>query len=115
MAAARAFEALAGVRELHPQAKWLPLNKLHLTLVFLGQMDSSRVDALSEAVAEVAARTSQFDVVTGEAGGKLGGDRGGVAGFGSRRAATRLPSFRSTSTALLPVTRSTRRQRHAHI
>lgn len=79
MAAARAFEALAGVRELHPQAKWLPLNKLHLTLVFLGQMDSSRVDALSEAVAEVAARTSQFDVVTGEAGGKLGGDRGGVA------------------------------------
>src|SRR5262245_41451850 len=78
MAAARAFEALAPVRELHPQVKWLPMNKLHLTLVFLGQTDSERVDDIAERAAGVASRHSQFDVVTGDAGGKLGGDRGGV-------------------------------------
>jgi len=78
MAAARVFETLAPVRTVHPQVKWLPMNKLHLTLVFLGQTDSDRVAELSDKMAGVAARHPRFDVVTGDAGGKLGGDRGGV-------------------------------------
>jgi 2'-5' RNA ligase len=78
IAAARAFEALAPIRTLHPQVKWLPLNKLHLTLVFLGQTDSDRVPEIAAKVAAVAESRQKFDVVTGEAGGKLGGDRGGV-------------------------------------
>ena len=78
IAAARVFEALAEVRTLHPQVKWLPPNKLHLTLVFLGQTEPERVEALAQATARMAAGHEPFDVVTGDAGGKLGGKRGGV-------------------------------------
>jgi len=79
MAAARLWEALAEVRTSHPQVRWLEPNKLHLTLVFLGPTDASRADSISAACAEVAARQRPFDVVTGEAGGRVGGRRGGVA------------------------------------
>jgi len=79
MAAARVWEALAEVRTRHPQVRWLPPNKLHLTLVFLGQTDASRAESISAACTEVAARHRPFEVVTGEAGGRVGGRRGGVA------------------------------------
>ena len=79
MAAARVWEALAEVRTLHPMVRWLPINKLHLTLVFLGQTEASRVPELSDSVAVVAARHRPFDVATGDAGGRIGGRRGGVA------------------------------------
>jgi 2'-5' RNA ligase len=79
MAAARVWEALAQVRTVHPLVRWLPINKLHLTLVFLGQTDASRVPLLAESVASVAARHECFDVATGDAGGRIGGRRGGVA------------------------------------
>jgi 2'-5' RNA ligase len=79
MAAARAFEALAEVRSRHPMVKWVPINKLHLTLVFLGQTESSRVADLADVVAHVAARQAPFNVATGDGGGKLHDRRGGVA------------------------------------
>jgi 2'-5' RNA ligase len=53
--------------------------KLHLTLVFLGQTDASRVEALGAAIAGVTPRHAPFNVMTGEAGGRVGGRRGGVA------------------------------------
>jgi RNA 2',3'-cyclic 3'-phosphodiesterase len=70
---------LGGVRAKHPHVRWLPIEKLHLTLVFLGQTEASRVGALSEAIAEVAAHLGPFGVRTGDAGGRVGGRRGGVA------------------------------------
>lgn len=78
MAAARVWEALANVRIAHPMVKWLPMNKLHLTLVFLGQMNAEQVPAITAAMGEVAARHRPFEVTTGDAGGRLGGNRGGV-------------------------------------
>ena len=57
----------------------MPQEKLHLTLVFLGQTEAVRVETLSEAVSDVAARHAPFPARTGEAGGRVGGRRGGVA------------------------------------
>ena len=79
MAAARVWETLAEVRTLHPSVKWLPINKLHLTLVFLGQTDPARVPELTAVVERVAEQHERFDVATGDAGGKLQDRRGGVA------------------------------------
>ena len=78
-AAASAWSALGRARAGHPDVRWLPQEKLHLTLVFLGQTDAARVATLSEAVSAVAARHAPFAVRTGEAGGRVGGRRGGVA------------------------------------
>lgn len=79
MAAERAWEALAEVRTLHPLVRWLPPTKLHLTLVFVGSTDPARVDAISTAVERVAQSHQTFDVATGDAGGRVDGQRGGVA------------------------------------
>jgi 2'-5' RNA ligase len=73
------WEALAEVRTRHPQCKWLPINKLHLTLVFLGQTDATRVPALAAAVDRVAGQHRPFNVATGDGGGRLHDRRGGVA------------------------------------
>lgn len=59
--------------------RWLPPNKLHLTLVFLGPTEPSRVPAVAAAVEAVAPNHEPFDVATGDAGGRAGGRRGGVA------------------------------------
>ncbi len=79
MAAARVFEALAEVRTRHPMVKWLPINKLHLTLVFLGQTDPVQVPELTAVIERIAQQHPQFDVATGDGGGKLHDRRGGVA------------------------------------
>ena len=79
MAAARLFEALAEVRTRHPMVKWLPINKLHLTLVFLGQTDPARVPELTATLERIAAQHTPFNVATGDGGGKLDDRRGGVA------------------------------------
>jgi 2'-5' RNA ligase len=77
-AAGQATAALAEVRARHPQARWLPPQKLHLTLVFLGQTESRRVDHIAAATAIVAARHPAYDIVTGEGGGRVHTERGGV-------------------------------------
>lgn len=79
VAAERAWEALAEVRKLHPLVRWLPPTKLHLTLVFLGPTDPARVDAISTAVERVAQSHQAFEVATGDAGGRVDGQRVGVA------------------------------------
>ena len=79
LAAARVFEVLADVRARHPMVKWLPINKIHLTLVFLGQTDPARVPEIAGVVARVAEQHQPFDVATGDGGGKLDDRRGGVA------------------------------------
>lgn len=79
MAAARVFEVLAEVRTRHPMVKWLPINKLHLTLVFLGQTDPARIPELTAVMERIAEQHAPFDVATGDGGGKLHDRRGGVA------------------------------------
>jgi 2'-5' RNA ligase len=70
---------LSDLRAKHPRVRWLPLDKLHLTLVFLGSMESARVALLTQALRDVADHRGPFDVATAEAGGRLGGRGGGVA------------------------------------
>lgn len=59
--------------------RWLPQEKLHLTLVFLGSTAASRANSIAAAVDAVAKGHGPFEVATGDAGGRVGGRRGGVA------------------------------------
>lgn len=77
-AADEAWRALAGLRTRHPDARWLPPQKLHLTLVFLGQTDVRQVDRIATATAAVAARHQAYPVATGDGGGRVNTQRGGV-------------------------------------
>ncbi len=77
--AARVWKGLERVRARHDNVRWLAPEKLHLTLVFLGSTDAERVPVLADAVRDVAAAHSPFGVATGDAGGRVGGRRGGVA------------------------------------
>lgn len=77
--ATQAWHALAGLRERHPEARWLAPEKLHLTLVFLGQTDAREVGRIADAVKRVAARHFRYEVATGEGGGRTKEGRGGVA------------------------------------
>lgn len=78
VAAAEATRALAGLRARHPDARWLPPHKLHLTLVFVGMTESREVQRIATLSAAVAARHRPFQVVTGSGGGRLNTERGGV-------------------------------------
>jgi 2'-5' RNA ligase len=66
------------LRARHPQARWTPASKLHLTLVFLGATDPAELPRISAGAADVAGRWSPFTVASGDGGGYLG-RRGGVA------------------------------------
>ena len=77
-AAERVSSLLIAARARHPDVRWLAPENLHLTLVFLGQTDASRVGVLAGAIANVASQHAPFDVTTGDAGGRVGGRRGGV-------------------------------------
>jgi 2'-5' RNA ligase len=77
-AASQATDAMAALRARHPDARWLPPHKLHLTLVFLGQTESSDVQRIAAVAADVAARHQVFEAVTGNGGGRLHAERGGV-------------------------------------
>ncbi|HLB44977.1 MAG TPA: RNA 2',3'-cyclic phosphodiesterase [Candidatus Limnocylindrales bacterium] len=78
-AAAAAWQALAEVRQRHPEARWLAPEKLHLTLVFLGQTDAREVERIAAAIASVAANHERYPIATGEGGGRISDRRGGVA------------------------------------
>jgi RNA 2',3'-cyclic 3'-phosphodiesterase len=77
-AAAHAWQALAPLRDRHPDARWLPADKLHLTLVFLGPTAATEVPRVTAAVERVAAARERYEVVTGEGGGRVHDHRDGV-------------------------------------
>jgi RNA 2',3'-cyclic 3'-phosphodiesterase len=77
--AAAVWSATAPLRARFPDARWSPVEKLHLTLVFLGATDASRVDGVLAAVARASAGYGPFEVRTGAGGGYARGRRGGVA------------------------------------
>lgn len=78
-AADAALQALARLRARHPDVRWLTPDKLHLTLVFLGQTEVKRVEPIAAAMAAVAAGRAAFEVETGLAGGRANDRRTGVA------------------------------------
>ncbi len=69
---------MAALRARHPDARWLPQHKLHLTLVFLGQTESRDVQRIAALTSSVAERHRAYEVVTGDGGGRVHTERGGV-------------------------------------
>ena len=74
----RAWQALAPLRARRPEARWLPVEKLHLTLVFLGPTDAGDVTRLAALVDQIAAAHERYLCATGEGGGRVHDHRDGV-------------------------------------
>lgn len=77
-AAERAWQMLAPLRGRHPEARWLPPDKLHLTLVFLGLSDAAAVTEVTAAIERVAATHECYEAATGDGGGRVHDHRDGV-------------------------------------
>jgi 2'-5' RNA ligase len=77
------WDGLAPVRARFPETRWIKPELLHLTLVFMGQVDAQRVAQLEAALAAVARRHDAFLTTTSGASGHIddrpGARRGGVA------------------------------------
>lgn len=69
---------LAPLRGRHPEARWLPPDKLHLTLVFMGLSDAAAVPGVTAAIERVAATHECYDAATGDGGGRVHDHRDGV-------------------------------------
>lgn len=69
---------MAALRARHPDARWLPPYKLHLTLVFLGPTEAHDVQRIAAVTAAVAERHRAYLIVTGDGGGRVNTKRGGV-------------------------------------
>jgi 2'-5' RNA ligase len=119
-AAAAVHDALAPLRDRFPAVRWMAPELLHLTLVFLGETEASRVPAITEAVKAVALRHAPFQLSTGEAGGRVdtrpNHRRGGVAWLnlatgGAETAALAL----DIDAALGTATYDARRAPHPHL
>lgn len=61
-------EAAAPLREAAPTLPWVPAEKLHLTVKFLGKQPEEMAPALAEAMRGVAARNRVVDVELGDIG-----------------------------------------------
>lgn len=59
---------VAGLRERLPRAKWVDTANLHLTLLFLGQVDDGKVPVLAEALREAFAKHPSLDLRLAQAG-----------------------------------------------
>src|SRR5690348_13958202 len=66
----RVAERVRHLRSESPDARasWERPEKLHITLKFLGDVEPSRVEALSNAAARTVARVEPFELTVGEAG-----------------------------------------------
>jgi RNA 2',3'-cyclic 3'-phosphodiesterase len=73
---------LAPLRSRFPEVRWMTHDLLHVTLVFVGQTDSRRVERIETVLGEVAARHEPYRATAGEAGGRVdarpSARRGGV-------------------------------------
>jgi RNA 2',3'-cyclic 3'-phosphodiesterase len=73
------WTALAEVRGRHADARWIPPDQLHLTLVFLGTTDAAEVPRLTAQIDRATQPVSAFTVSTGDGGGRPANHRSGVA------------------------------------
>ncbi|GEN06962.1 2'-5' RNA ligase [Myxococcus fulvus] len=65
---ARAAEELSRLRALAPTARFVRAEGVHLTLVFLGEVEPSRLPAIREALASVGPRHAPFTLSVGGGG-----------------------------------------------
>lgn len=78
-AAASLVDGLREYVRAFPEARWLPADTLHVTLVFLGSVTSWYADHLRRALGETAAAQPAFAVRVEGGDGRLGPRRDGVA------------------------------------
>lgn len=71
-AAMAIHEALAAHRAAHPQARWLAPTLYHVTLRFLGSVDTALVPALGQTVERCASDGAPFPITVGRGGGARG-------------------------------------------
>ncbi|WP_426755246.1 RNA 2',3'-cyclic phosphodiesterase [Myxococcus sp. Y35] len=64
----RVAAQLRHLQALAPRARWVKVEGLHLTLVFLGDVDAARLPTLHEALAPVGARHAPFVLSIGGGG-----------------------------------------------
>ena len=122
-AAAAVVRALAPVRASFPDARWLTVETLHLTLVFLGSTRPGRVADLARLVDAAAASHARFTVMTGLGGGREQPDGDGVAWLQLQRGGAetaRLGARLEGEVAAVPGTgggaaRAPRRSPSAHL
>jgi 2'-5' RNA ligase len=62
---ARIDEALAPIRKLGLDVRWIPAGSIHLTLMFLGEVAEPRVPQVRDTITTAAAQHVPFDVVLG--------------------------------------------------
>jgi 2'-5' RNA ligase len=59
-------DTLVSVRAAHPEFRWLPRENLHITLAFLGDIDSFGIELLNRVTAESAAPVKPIAASTGK-------------------------------------------------
>jgi RNA 2',3'-cyclic 3'-phosphodiesterase len=79
-AVAALLAALAASRDRFPDVRWLGADTLHVTLLFLGDTDGSRIAPIREAVDATARAFTPFEAATGNGGGRVGHERRGGLG-----------------------------------
>lgn len=95
--------AVAPLREASPRQKWSAIDKLHLTLVFLGARPAEQVAAIEAALGEVAARHAPFELMARGAGTFGSSARPRVLWVGLEGAVDALASLqREVEAALIP-------------
>jgi 2'-5' RNA ligase len=94
--AARCEEWLAPHRAAHPEARWLPTDVLHVTLVFLGAVAPDRVAPLRAAITAVADGAGPIDVELGQGGGRARRGDDGVAWLEVGRGAAEITRLASS-------------------
>jgi RNA 2',3'-cyclic 3'-phosphodiesterase len=65
------WESLAPLREQFPATRWIRPDLLHLTLVFMGQVDTARVAEINDGLRDVARRHAAFQTTIGGADGHV--------------------------------------------
>ena len=77
-----AAKMIKRLREYSDSMKWVPVDNMHLTLKFLGEVDNIEVHDICKAMRKVAVDIQPFELEFGGAGGLPGNDRARVIYMG---------------------------------
>jgi len=101
---ARVSEELEHLRALAPRARWVRVEGLHLTLLFLGEVDRARLGELRAALAPLGPRHAPFTLSVGGGGSFGSPSRPRVLWADVRGDVAALKALQAdTAAALLPL------------
>lgn len=108
-------EVLAEVRPLAPDEKWSQVEKLHLTLAFLGHLSTELLEPIRQALAGVVAHREAFSIHVGGAGTFGRGARARVLWLGVDGGEALLALQAEVAAALRPIGYAEERPFKAHL